>query len=361
MAAKRIIPGLITLTMACTIALCQAASQSQSVPSSPYELANGPVQVVETPQSRRMALELFQRAQQNFMMRAAGSAPFTLQVSFVASGSSASGAGEVEEKWISPRNWRISSRLGEYSQVQILSNGRLFDETQSGPMPMRLRMVRDALLGPLGFRERVSLIRTIETSWNGAPVTCLLVSPPGSDPTSTPGRRWQETEYCIDPKTSLLQIHSIAPSMFVVYDYHDGLQFHGRSLPRQITVAQGDTSVLQIHLDSIEDGPAGGNPIIPTQQMTAQTTRAFMGPTRFPQFAGTTPAGYTGSDSHIIVHAILDEKGKAVDAEALQESDPILAQAALELVRNSTYAHPPEGARDRDLEVYILVSFGSGG
>ena len=358
----RAIPVLICVALTSGAALCQSTPQAQPVPSSPYELANGPTQVVETPQSRSSALELFQRAQQNFMIRSAGSSPLTLRVSFVSSGSS-SGAGELEEEWISPRNWRLSARFGDYSQVEVLSNGRIFDEHASGPMPLRLRMVRDALNGPLGFRERQALIRTVAANWNGTLVTCVLVSPPGSDPTATPGRRWQETEYCIDPKTNLLQIHSIAPSMFVVYDYHDALQFHGRSLPRQITVAQGDSSVLQIHIESIADGgPADASAIAPTPQMTAQATqRVFLGPSRFPQFGGSTPAGYSGADPHIIIHAILDEKGKAVDAEALQDADPTLARAALDLVRNSTYAHPPEGAKPRDLEVYILVSFGSGG
>jgi hypothetical protein len=345
MRAARALLVLISLGLTCGVALCQSTPQMQPVPSSPYELANGPTLVVDTPQNPTSALEIFQRAQQNFEMRSAGSSPFTLRVSFVSSGSSSSGAGEMEEAWISPRNWRLSTRLGDYSQVQVLSNGRVFYENPSGPVPLRLRMVRDALLGPLGFRVRVALIRTVAANWNGTPVTCVLVSPPGSEPTTTPGRRWQETEYCIDPKTNLLQIHSIAPSMYVVYDYNDALQFHGRLLPRQITVAQGDSSVLQIHLESIADGgPANVSSIAPSPQMLAEDGQGLtLGPTRFPQFGGTAPAGYTGAAPHIIVHAILDEKGKAVDAEALQDSDAALAHAALDLVRSSTYAHPPEG------------------
>jgi hypothetical protein len=359
----RAFPVLIGLALICGYALCQTTPPSQPVPSSPYELANGPTQVVDTPQSRTSALELFQRAQQNFEMRSAGSSPFTLRVSFVSSGSSSSGAGEMQEAWISPRNWQLSARLGDYSQIQLFSNGRLFSENSSGPMPLRLRMVRDALVGPLGFRERQALIRTVSGNWNGTPVTCVLVSPPGSEPTATPGRRWQEAEYCIDPKTNLLQIHSIAPGMYVIYDYNNTMQFHGRLLPRQITVAQGGGSVLQIHLESIADGgPANASAMQPTAQMLAEAGQSLtLGPTRFPQFAGAAPAGYTGAAPHIIVHAILDENGKAVDAEALEDSDPVLARAALDFVHSSTYAHPPEGAGPRELEVYILVSFGTGG
>ena len=57
----------------------------------------------------------------------------------------------------------------------------------------------------------------------------------------------------------------------------------------------------------------------------------MVGPFRFPESV-RTPAGYSGVIQPVIVHAILDQKGKVLDAEVVQTSDPALASAALGVV-----------------------------
>ena len=69
------------------------------------------------------------------------------------------------------------------------------------------------------------------------------------------------------------------------------------------------------------------------------------------------PAGYSGEIKPVIVHAILDQKGKVLDAEVVQSSDPGSRAAALGVVWHSSYL--PAQRRDRPLqrEAFINVKF----
>lgn len=59
----------------------------------------------------------------------------------------------------------------------------------------------------------------------------------------------------------------------------------------------------------------------------------------------------------MIVHAILDQKGKMLDAEVVQSSDPTLIAAALGVVWHSTYPAALALAPPRQREAFINVKF----
>ena len=58
----------------------------------------------------------------------------------------------------------------------------------------------------------------------------------------------------------------------------------------------------------------------------------------------------------VIVHAVLDKKGRVVEAEALRHSDSLLSEAALAIVERSNYAKRDEG-RPVQREAFINVQF----
>lgn len=62
-----------------------------------------------------------------------------------------------------------------------------------------------------------------------------------------------EREYCIDPKSGLLQILSDAPGIYVVYDYTGAVNFHGHTVARQISIFEGGKEVLEAHVDQLTD------------------------------------------------------------------------------------------------------------
>jgi len=337
----------------------QSVPQNAPLPYDPLELATGPTVVPDTPEKRTLLLNLLERARQNSAMHTPGTAPFSIKVSFNSAGgdSHSQGYGELEETWLNGQTWRWSARLGDYSQLRIFYQGAAYDDKPRGHMPLRLQMVRNAVFWPVGGNFAPALIRMATAKWEGADIACMLISGGSNDATATPGRRWEESEYCVDPKTGLLRIHSEAPGIYAVYDYSGGSQFHGRTLPRQTTIVEGGTTVLQIHLDSIEDANNDPNQFVPTKKMLSHGPGAIMvGPFRFPEFV-RAPAGYSGDVQPVIVHAILDQKGKVLDAEVVQSSDPALTSAALGVVWRSAYL--PAQNKDRALqrEAFINVKF----
>src|SRR5579864_7019252 len=234
-------------------AFSQSTPKVAPLPYDPLELVTGPTVVPDTPEQRALLLNLLERARQNSTMHMPGTAPFTLKVSFNSNGgdSRSQGYGELEETWLNGQTWRWSARLGDYSQLRIFYEGNVYDDKPRGHMPLRLQMVRNAVFWLVVGNFGYSLIRMATAKWEGTELACLLVSGMGNEATSSPGRRWEENEFCIDPKTGLLRLHSEAPGIYSIYDYNGGIQFHGRLLPRQTTIVEGGTSVLQIHLDNL--------------------------------------------------------------------------------------------------------------
>jgi hypothetical protein len=336
----------------------QEAPKIAPLPYDPLELATGPTVVPDTPDKRALVLNLLERARQNSAMHTPGMAPFDIKVSFNSVGDSHNtGYGELEETWLKGQTWRWSARIGDYSQLRIFYRGAAYDDKPRGHMPLRLHMVRNSVFWPVVGNFAPSLMRMATAKWEGTEVACILTSAAFNDASATPGRRWEENEFCIDPKTGLLRIHSEAPGIYSVYDYSGAIQFHGRTVPRQTTIVEGGTTVLQIHLDSIEDANNDPNQFVPTKKMLSHGPGAIMvGPFRFPQSV-RAPAGYSGQIKPVIVHAILDQKGKVLDAEVVQSADPALTAAALGVVWHSSYAPAQQPGRRLEREAFINVQF----
>ncbi|HTA24234.1 MAG TPA: hypothetical protein VK763_11915 [Terriglobales bacterium] len=341
------------------------------LPSDPLELATGPTKVLDTPQLRALVLGLLEQARQNNGMHTAGSAPFDMRVSFTSLGQNRyTGAGDVEETWMSGKVWRWSAHLGDYSIDRIFYKGYAFDEKPAAPMPLRVRMARAAVFWPINGNFAPAYLRVATAKWDGDEVMCILRSRGPSDEeldtaedadsANNLGRKWGEREYCIDPKSGLLRTYSEAPGVYAVYDYNDvTIHFHGRTLARQLSVVEGGSTVLKIHIDSIEDPHVtDANFFTPTAQMLAAGPQEVAsGVLHFSQVAPA--AGRTGVIQPIVVIATISHKGKVEEAETPPNSDASLSEAALSLVKHTTYAHASEGVHQR--LVYINVKFVPGG
>ncbi len=312
----------------------QTAPQVAPVPSDPLELVTNAPQTVNTPDARAALLALLERARQNFIVNPNVSPPYTLKISLTAGGPvQFTGSGDMIETRLRTQT-RWSAHLGSYSLTRIFA-GPAFDAGSGGPIPIRLQMVRSAIIWPVHNATAAAALRTANASWNGKSVTCLLLF---GGATTAPGRDWRETEYCIDPQSGLLQTYSEAPGIYTVYDYGNATQFHGRMLPGQFTISEAGSVVLQATV-SIQD-PAADEPafIPPTPQMVAPGV-TLVPPTNMFQPGGmaqlNTPA--EGGIHPVVVHATVMQDGHVAEAEALQTSDPARSQAAVNLVKNSTY------------------------
>jgi hypothetical protein len=222
-----------------------------AVPDTPLELVTGSARALITPEERDAAMDLLMRARQNVTLHAAVVPPFQMKVSFTSTGGSQfEGDGTMEEIYAGPV-MRWTARLASSSQLHIVSGGQVFATNPNEPVPLRVQMVRGAIFQPIGPTPGTGMIRSQNVQRDGQELTCLLLS--GSVPTAPMPRQWVETEFCIDPATALLHSWSAAPGIYVNYDYSDAIQFHGRTLARQITVVEGNKPLLQIHIDSLKD------------------------------------------------------------------------------------------------------------
>jgi hypothetical protein len=349
------------------IAVLAATAFSQSnplkvapLPNDPFELATGPAEIVSSPEGRVSVLGLLEKARQNADLIAPGAPPFTLKTSFSAEGAVLfTGSGEMEETWLSPRDWEWSARLGDFAFKRVMTGGIMSDDRAISMIPMRVQMLRDSLFWPMNFENGTGQIRTIQANWQGQTVTCILTSAPFGNADPTPGRRWVEQEYCIDKSSGTLRILSEAPGVYTVFEYRNAIRFHGHLVPDDISVIEGGKTILNARIESI--GDAG----IDAAVLEAQKPRGGIhGPVlsasmRFPQIIRVAPGA--GVIQPVIVHAILASDGKVLDAELLDNSGAELTRSALETVKRTTYVRArrrTQGPLQR--EAFINVKFVSG-
>jgi hypothetical protein len=332
--------------------------QVAPVPGDPLELATGPAVIADTPEKRSAILNLLERARQNNNLHVKGMKPFDLKASFNSNGSPGNtGAGILEESWLSGTTWKWSEHLGDYSQLRIFHNGIAYDSNPGSYQPLRLQMIRQAVFWPVAGNFANDVIRVAEANWNGKPVTCALIAGPRANASQAAGRQWIEEEFCIDPATGFLQTYSIAPGIYDVYDYSNAFEFHGHSIARRITIVENSIPVATVELNEMTDlNTADGSLFIPGADMKGPGI--MIGPPmRFPQVAkNNVAAAATGVVQPIIIHAALDVSGRVLEAEALQTSDSALSNAALKLVKNTNYGP----LRNRELvqrDVFVNVQF----
>jgi hypothetical protein len=267
------------------------------------------------------------------------------------------GAGSLRETWISGQNWRWDGGLAGYSLVRISANGAIFDQNADSTIPLRIKMLANAVFAPIEGAPRQEALRSANVSWKNSVITCVLTSPPGAllgDTQPATGRHWNETEYCIDPASGLLEIYSMTPGIYTVYDYASPLQFHGRELPGRITISENGATVVDAQLTSLaETDPANTSAFTPTAQMIAQGPAIMLGSPfrmRLP-----LPVATGGTVEAVIVHAIIDGEGNVRESEALQSSG--FTAQALDFAGKMKFGRvkPASGAGPVEREMFINV------
>lgn len=333
-------------------------------PSDPLEPVTSGATQVNSAEERAAAVALLLRAGDQSAMHAKGTPAHILQMSFNASASTLfpGGAGQLRETWISGQNWRWDASLGSYSLLRISSNGVAYDQQTPQPLPLRLKMLANAVFAPLQFaRPRVSPMRTASVMWKGAQVTCVLLG--GADraeqDSAAAGRRWSEGEFCVDPATGFLDVYSEVPGIYVFYDYTNALKFHDRTLPSAVTIYENGVAVVQAQLTGITDtNPADTSPFTPTAQMREQGPAVVLfAPilmTRRVPVPGTQDAALV---EPVEVHVTLDEQGKVQESELLQSSG--LSAQALDFVRQMEIWPAPQagGTPPRQREAFVRVEY----
>jgi hypothetical protein len=328
------------------------------VPGDALELVTGKTEIPAGPRERGEIVSLLSRAMANHNLHAQGNSPYLLEVSFSAAASTLypAGEGHLQESWVSGANWRWDTTLGEYAQTQLSSNGAIWSQSKA-TMPMRVKLLRQALFAPLLSAGRQDTIRTAGASLDGTALTCVLLSSGANPQTSAMGRQWYETEYCIDPALSAIRIYSAAPGIYALYDYSNGLKFHGRLLPGRITISENHAATVTARITSIADAdPSSLALYTPTASMVEQGPATVAeGIERFPMRIPSTSVSEGATVEPVIVHATVNSQGILQEVEALQSNGA--TSVALNAVNRMEFANrpAPAGASPLLRDVFVNV------
>lgn len=326
-----------------------------SVPPDPNEPVKGNAKVLTNPQERSAALQLLDRARQNYTFNGPHSPAYTMKVSFTSNGQLPyEGQGSMQETWVG-HAWRWSAKIGSTETLRVGYGGQVWSDNPLAPVPLRIQMVRTTLMIPVVNPPTRVMLRSAPANINGRQVTCILTS--GEGPDSNQPRNWVEKEFCIDPENGNLLVWSEAPGHFVFYDYTSSTEFQGHVVANDISIYEAGNRVMQIHMDSIEDASAV-NPksLQPTPQMMASGPSFVLSePAKFPVDASSTLEATIAMIQPVIIHATIDREGDVMEAEALSNSHPELTAQAIEFLKSHNQGRS-RVQREAFVNVHVPVS-----
>jgi hypothetical protein len=340
----------------------QDAPRMAPIPRDPLEIITGQIQAVRSPDSQA-ALQLLDRARNTYTLQSAGRG-YDLKVSFtVDSGGQTEydGAWKMEDVFDPKQGFRWTAQTSDsYSITRISANGMLYGKDTASYIPLRLQEARAALFDPIPSSGRVARasIRTSTAIYNGAQLTCILLSGSKNAASATPGRRWDETEDCIDPQSSLLQTHSQVPGRYFAYEYSDTTPMAGKVLPRKVTVTEAGKIVTEISIDSLTELPAADPSLfIPTAEMKARGRAiAMAGAEKVWRDFGRGPIVPSATVHVVCVFGVVTPSGQLVEAHSLQPADPN-SQAAVEAAKHMSFIHPTLGVQPQQHFVFVIEKF----
>jgi hypothetical protein len=297
-------------------------------------------------------------------LRSAGRG-YNLKVSFtVNSGGQTEydGVWRMEDVFDPDQGFRWTAKASAaYAITRISANGKFYGEETASYIPLRLQEARAALFDPIpssGSVARAS-IRTSSAMFNGAQLICVLLSASGNAASPAAGRRWDETEECIDPQSGLLQTQSQVPGRYYAYEYLNAPRLAGHVLPRKVTVTEAGKIVTEISVDSLTELPAADPSLfVPSEEMKARGRAIAMGGAqKISRVAGRGPFAPGATAQAVCVFGVVTPSGQLVEAHSLQPSDPN-SQAAVEAAKQMSFSHPaPLGALPQQHFVFVIEKF----
>ncbi|HVW10547.1 MAG TPA: hypothetical protein VHC90_18290 [Bryobacteraceae bacterium] len=352
--------GVIAGTLICLPALCESAPATKAIPADPLEMATGQVRPVRNLAGRTAVLTMLGRARDRYGLRGAGSA-YDLKVTFnVDSGGQTDfdGAWQMEDVFDPKLGLRWTAKnAGAYSITRISSHGAIWEDATANDIPLRLEEARAALLDPIAPAGSVAreALRTTRGTLNGVQLDCILYAggTDGADSKAGAGRRWQESEDCIDPTSGLLRVHSQVPGRYYLYDYSRQVQLGGRLLPGKVTVTEGGKTVSEISVESLTQIPSAEPALFaPTDAMKAKGQVTPLGGAQ----KRVLTIGQGAVSDVVCVFGAVTTAGQLTEAHSLEPSDPNSEKAVTAAKEKFSFA-PLPGAHEQQHFIFVITRF----
>src|ERR1700722_6690904 len=328
------------------------------VPNDPLELV-ADAQPIQNAEQRLAATSLLANARSLSNVRAQ---PYDLKTTFTSSGASPSdGSGSMED--ISPSGglYRWTAQGHSYPAINLYINGLLYSNQPSGGVPLRLAQVRTAIFFMYPVTGPRASLRTAAGNLNGIDVSCVLVSHT-SRKSSAGGRRWEESEHCVDPKSGLLMSYSPAPGMYVLYDYTEAIRFHHKIIPGKFTITHAGQTIIQARTESLTDPARLDRAIFEPSGLNQIGVGSLMArPLHVLDTVDSGRADPSRAIQVVVLHGMLSPEGALSETEIVSSTDAALNQSALDRAakwqqwRAGSDAEP--GATPQSHEVFFTVQF----
>lgn len=331
------------------------------VPADPLELVTGTAEPVQDAQQRIEALSLLNKARDLSNVRAQA---YDLKTSFVSTGGLSTDGNWMLEDLAAQRAYRWTAQGPGYSAVNVYPNSTangLFGSLTGGDVPLRLAQVRGAIFFTYPNVGPQASVRAATASLNGIEQHCLLIATGAGTRSFSGGRNWEEAEYCVDAKTGLLTTYSVAPGMFVHYDYSSGIDFHGKKIPTGFQITEAGRIVIEARTVSVAD-PQVKPGLFDTAGLPALGAGRIMNPAAKIRLTLPMPGQFrSGADSGmqiVVLHGSAGPNGRLSDIEILASSDPRLNPFALQSAgaMNSLRQSQP-GATQQSQEMFLTLEF----
>jgi hypothetical protein len=330
------------------------------VPSDHLELVAANAQPIQDVNQRVALVNLLGAAFQRSNIR---TLPYDQKTTFTTFGSSSSdGAWKLQDTSKGQGAYRWTAEGPGFSVINLfLKNNVLYSNQPPTALPLRLAQVRGLLFfktTPLGPRAS---LRAAGASLDGVELQCALVSHPIRPRVDTGGRRWDESEYCVDPKLGNLITYSPVPGLYALFDYSKALPFHDKVIPNKFTVTQGGRAVIEGQVDSITDPPTDAALFQPSNLNAIGVGAIMTQPWRYRMTlpAADTPAGDQGTI--VVLHGMQPPSGRLTDVELIDSTNPGFNSSALNFAANwgggVPAADAEPGATPQSHEVFLTLHY----
>ena len=160
--------------------------------------------------------------------------------------------GTFEEAWAGEKRNRFTFTSAGFTQTTFVTPRGWRNLGSHAFLPQLLAEVRHGFVLPLiepKFLDGWKLTKRPAAA-GAQNLICILTEDPEMNPMQ---RQLSRTTFCFDTRSLVLRASICPPDMQTVHN--DIFQFHGRFVPRELTVRSPERIYLQAHLESLESVP----------------------------------------------------------------------------------------------------------
>jgi hypothetical protein len=303
------------------------------LPYDPLELVTSDAQQIQDADQRAAAISMLTNARALSNVRAQ---PYDLKTTFKSFGSLPSdGTWTLEDASPSRNIYRWTAQGPSYSATYLYTNKLLSSNQPAVAIPLRLAQVREAIFFIYPWASRYTSLRAAVGYLHGVELRCILLAQAFGGRSFQGGRNWEESEYCVDPKSGLLATYSPVPGLYIQYDYTNAIHFHNEIIPEGFTISEAGRIIIEAKTQSVTDPVNPNNRIFDPSGLHSLGVGSVMEPSMWVRDAIYPPQPHVLPDANatlqlVVVHGIVSPDGQIGETEILASTNPSLNQAALD-------------------------------